>query len=342
MTFESDRQRRAVMASMQQRGGASIARGRRSKLGVKPKGPSRLKTPPLMPLPELQKEMARYENRSLPVTLLKQLERHGSATLKKGGFTAGLERMRLPGGPGQLSREQAAAAARGQIAVDLGRITPIAGVQLRRNVSERIAYKQSRRARQLATGAAIGLGVAALPAGYLMMRTTAGRNLAARAVRGFHPLRPFARATQDVQTILNNAAEQRVRNISSGLTYHVNRKIDALFGRLTGIEGQPGLIDRADVRFRRIVRGGARRLGIPVSTQAGEGPAELVRRGDQVWQDLLKTGKARGRFLVHRKKKIMDGREVLTGKPAFYSLARVSPDVIRRRRVTLRKRKTLA
>lgn len=339
MTFESDRQRRAVMASLQQRGGGPVTRGRRSRLGVKPKGPSRLKIPPLMPLPELQKEMARYENRTVPVTLLKQLERHGSATLKKKGYTTGLERMRLPGGPGQLSREQAASAMRGQIAVALGRTTPIAGVQLRRNVSERIAYKQSRRARQLATGAAIGLGVATLPAGYLMMRTAAGRHLAARAVRGFHPLRPFARTTQDVQTVLNNAAEQRVRNISSGLTYHVNRKIDALFGRLTGIEGQPGLIDRADVRFKRIVRGTARRIGIPVSTQAGEGPAELVRRSDRVWQDLLKIGKAQGRFLVHSKKKIMDGREVLTGKPAFYTLNRVSPTVIRRRRVMLRKRR---
>lgn len=339
MTFESDRQRRAVMASMQQRGGVPVTRGRRSRLGVKPKGLSKLKTPPLMPMPELQKEIARYENRTVPVTLLKQLERHGSAVLKKRGYTTGLERMRLPGGPRQLSREQAAAAVRGQIAVDLGRTTPITGVQLRRNVSERIAYKKGRRARRLATGAAIGLGVAALPAGYLMMRTAAGRNLAARAVRGFHPLRPFARATQDMQTILNNAAEQRVRNISSGLTYHVNRKIDALFGRLTGIEEQPGFIDRADVRFKRIVRGAARRIGIPVSTQAGEGPAELVRRSDRAWQDLLKTGKARGRFLVHRKKKIMDGREVLTGKPAFYTLNRVSPTVIRRRRVTLRKRR---
>ena len=80
--------------------------------------------------------------------------------------------------------------------------------------------------------------------------------------------------------------------------------------------------------------------GTPATTtRAGERPAELIRRADQVWQDMLKTGTARGRILVHRKKKIMDGREVLTSKPAFYSLTRVSPTVIRRRRVTLRKRK---
>ena len=327
------------MASIQQRGGVSIIRGRRSKLGAKPKGHSRLKTPPLMPMPDLQRQIARYENRALPVTLLKQLERHGSQALKKAGYLSGLERMRLPGGPGQLTRAQASAAAHGQIAVDVGRANPAIGVRLRPSVAERIAYKKGRRFKQLALGTAVGLGLATLPAGALLVKTAAGRRLAARMVRGFHPLRPLANATKDAQTILNAAAEQKVRSFSSGLTRGVNRKIDDLYGRLLGVEGQPGLIDRADVRFQRGIRGLARRVGIPVTTRAGERPAELIRRADQVWQDMLKTGTARGRILVHRKKKIMDGREVLTSKPAFYSLTRVSPTVIRRRRVTLRKRK---
>lgn len=313
MNFRSDDQRQAVMARLS-RGGSMRRQSR------KPKAMR-----PMLSVPQIQAEMQRYEGRTLPSTLLKQLNQQGSALLRKAGYTTGLAGALTPSFKGHLAGTQARDVVK--FGRDLGAITtrstPVTGVALRRDVVERRAEQRRRAVHALAKAGLVASVLAAPAAGLYLTKTAAGRQLAARAIRGFHPLRPVRQLLGDVRTIVTHNAEQRVHNATSIVRRGVNQKIDAGFDRLVGTGEVPGLIDRVDQRFvRRPLRKLAMKAGLPVLTQTGEVPATLARSGSGLWNEMLRGKIARGR--------------VTRGKKTFFvELKKLSGGQVRRRKVKL-------
>ena len=320
------------MASLRAQGGRTGARQRK---------PRALRmTTPLLPLTQLRALAQQYEGRPLPQRLLRQLERHGSAVLKQGGYTTGLERFRLPE-VGGLRPAEAKAALQGRIlAPPVTRATPRVGVQLRPEVVR--AQEETRRAqhRALARFATIGLGVGAIPAGYLLLRTNRGRAVAGQLVRHFHPLRPLEWTLAHAQNMLRHGAAEKVRAVSATLQRQTRQAIDTAWNKLVGEGEVPGLIDRADERLlKRPLARLARRLRIPVSTR-WQTSLPAATRSRQLWADVLRTGQAEGRIRVGKMKQTLHGRKpVVQGggipvyETGYYQLRRLSPTVIRRRQL---------
>lgn len=312
MRFTSDDQRQAIMAKLRRGGGSLHRQSRKSKV-----------TRPMLSIPQIQAEMQRYEGRTLPPTLLKQLNQQGSALLRKAGYTTGLAGALTPSFKGHLAGTQARDVVK--FGRDLGAITtrstPITGVALRRDVMERRTEQRRRAVRALAKAGLVASAFAAPAAGLYLTKTAAGRQLAARAVRGVHPLRPMRKILNDVGTISTHNLEQRVHNATSIIRRGVNKKIDSGFDRLVGTGEVPGLIDRIDQRFlRRPLRKLAMKAGLPVLTQTGEVPATLARSGSGLWNEMLRGNIARGR--------------VTRGKKTFFvELKKLPGGQVRRRKV---------
>jgi len=330
MAFKSEAERRAAFARMHAQGGKGAPRQRKPK--------ALAMTAPLLPLHQVMAQVQQYEGRPVPRHLVRQLERHGSAVLKKGGYTAGLEPLRLP--EATLARSQAGAVLRGASTLPpLDRKTPVLGVQRRPGVQRRQEQVRRSQWRRVATLATLAAGAGAVPAGYFFLRMPAGRALASRAIRNFHPLRPLQWGAQDAKTLPGNSVEQRIRDFSAGLTRASHKRIDALFDRLVGNGEVPGMIDRLDARFRRGLYALARRAKIPASTRY-EIRLPEVKRSRQLWNDLLKMGEAEGLQRTPTMRQTKTGLKPLVqggGIPVYrighYQLKRVSPAVIRRRKV---------